>query len=202
MDSEELEINNSKEFNRLMKKISSNCRECSGIGFVIGKGSKASECSVCYPKVRTYLYIKNSGISTEDIARVREMDKVPEQLMASRILALTSPQNKLREDTGFRILIEEARLGRKVKYCPLPELLSNLKKGNNEITGYDTVFIDSIDLYRNVDNFLVSSYDNVLFHFKSNPKKKLIIGCHLLVDGYASRFSEIFGTLARIHYVV
>lgn len=202
MDTEELEVTKSKEWNRIMKKVSENCAQCSGIGFVIGSGSKAKECSVCYPKVRTFMYIKNSGISTEDVQRVRKLDMSKNLGMDERIMVIQSSQIKLREDLGFRILVDEALNGRKIKYVSLPELLTNLKKGNVEVMGYDVLFIDSIDLYRTVDNFMVASYDNVLFHFKANSKKRLIVGCHMLVDGYASRFSEIFGSQAKIHYAV
>jgi hypothetical protein len=190
MDNDEDVINSSREFERILKKVSKDCKVCLGDGFIIETGRRATQCSVCVPKVKTYLSIKNSGISTEDIKKSSNVDK---QLIDRRLICLSMSDSERRESIGFSLLKEDAKNGKKIFFIQLPQLIGEFKKGNKEFVRYDTIFIDNVDIYRMIDPYVITYFDSILFHFKITKGKRLVVGCSNMNDGYSARVQELLG---------
>jgi len=198
MDSEELEKQKSYEWNRLIKKIAKDCRKCEGLTFIPVPGERyANPCPICIPKAKTITFLKESGMNVDDI---KSSPIPPANLISEKCLFLQGEQ-KSRQALAFGILKEEAKQQRTVFFIELSNLLPELKKGNKDYLRYDTLFIDSIDIYRSVDQYTLPFYDGILFTYKNNPKKKLIVAGHTNCDGYATRFMEIYGTNFKLHFV-
>lgn len=193
MDSEELEKIKHNEWNRLIKKIARDCNKCYGLSFIPNTSGRADPCSICIPKAKTITYLKDSGMNVEDIQKATLNDL---SLLKEKVIFLQGEQND-RHNIGFAILKEEAKMQRKVFYIEMGNLISELKKENKELMKYDTIYIDSIDIYRTIDQFALPWFDGILFTFKNNPNKKIIVGGRENTEGYANRFLETFGTRFR-----
>lgn len=190
MDSEEVDKQKRIEWSRLIKKISQDCPKCEGLGFMgVGLG-KGIPCEICVPKAKTITYLKDSGMSVDDIRKNSLEDRT---LLNHKILFLQGWSEK-RLPIGYSILKEEAKNQRKVFFIDMASLIPQIKQGNRDLLQYDTIFIDSIDIYRSVDQFALPWFDGILFTFKNKPDKKLIVGGEGTSDGYAARFLEIFKT--------
>lgn len=190
MDTEEEFIKNSREFERVLKKVAKECKECLGDGFILETGRKATQCHICVPKVKTFLSLKNSGMSIEDIKKCKLSDPL---LASRRLICLSSSSSEHRESLGFTLLKNDAKEGKKVYFIQMPQLISEFKRGNKEFVRYDSLFIDNVDIYRTVDQFVIPYFDTVLFHFKVTKPKRLIIGCSNMNDGYSARVQELLG---------
>lgn len=193
MDTEELEKVKFNEWNKLIKKISKDCDKCFGLSFIpiAGQTGKASQCPSCIPKAKTITYLKESGMNVEDIQKAHLDDM---SLLKEKAIYLQGEQFD-RQKIGFGILKEEAKLQRKVYFIEMSNLIPELKKGGNkDLIRFDTIYIDSIDIYKTIDQFLLPWFDGILFTFKNNLNKKIIVGGLNNTDGYANRFLETYGT--------
>lgn len=175
------------------------CRECIGTGMIVS-GRIATECHICTPKARTYMYLKDSGMSIEDIQKA-QLDRQYVSLLDHKVISLQTQVSTMREEVGFALLKEEAKRGRSVQFVQLPSLIAELKRGNKEIIRYDTLFIDSLDIYGTIDQYVLPWYDGLIFAVKNDPKKRLIVGCQMLSEGYSGRLLELCGPTIHVRFL-
>lgn len=190
MDSEELEKIKAIEWNKLIKNISKNCQKCFGLSFIPVASGKANQCPICIPKAKTISSLKDSGMNIEDIQNANLEDM---SLLDEKVIFLQGEQRD-RKSIAFGILKEDAKKQRKVYFIEMANLIPELKQGNKDLMRFDTIFIDSIDIYKTIDQFTLPWFDGILFKFKNDPNKKIIVGGLKNTEGYANRFLETYGT--------
>jgi len=198
MDQDNIIKIKNQEWERRVRKIAKNCRNCEGYGFVLDGNRKGEECHICIPKARSLTYLMESNIPVDDLKELKELSD--KSLLNDRAIFLQGYIDD-RQKLGFTILREEALKQRKIRFIEMGNLVLDLKQGNKEVLQYDTVFIDSIDAYRTTDQFILPWFDGILFSFKNKPGKRIIVGGSSNTEGYAARFVELYGNNFNLKFV-
>lgn len=197
MDRDEIETQKRIEWKRLIKKISQGCPKCDGLGFIpyLERGQKrADDCPNCIPKAQTITYLKDSGMNIEDIKNGSCEDM---SLLQEKGIFLQGEQRD-RLKIAHGILKEEAKKQRKVLFMDLPTLLGELKQNKLvNLIGFHTIYVDGVDLYKNMDQFVLPYWDGLVFSYKNDVSKRIHVGGLVNHEGYGNRYLEIMSDRVR-----